>query len=232
MAAAHQATKHNPITDAAVNKKPFAMVGTIGSTAPASEERKLYELARMKPVTIRFGLPQIFITLILTDTNSPVALFYTGEKIDVKAFYPQLYSVAHRSQTILSNPLAVVKYFHNTINTIVKTLLKGGMFGELIHYQGPIELQGRGTPHTHPLVLPYSKNRRTDFLALDQGQRVSTSNLGQSQDESIFLSKDTGIRLTVLQSIYAEEVVDEGNSEPGSRHFQPTLPIILCSRPR
>ncbi len=115
----------------------------------------------MKSATIHFGLPQIFITLNPADTNSPVTLLYAGEKIDVKTFYPWLYSAAHQLQTMLNNPLAIIEYFHNTINTIVKTLLKGGMFGELIHYQGPIEWQGRGTPHTHLLVLPHSK---TDAL--------------------------------------------------------------------
>jgi Helitron helicase-like domain at N-terminus len=50
---------------------------------------------------------------------------------------------------MLDNPLAVVEYFHNTI---IEKMLKGGMFGELIHYQGPIEYQGRGAPHAHLVV--------------------------------------------------------------------------------
>jgi hypothetical protein len=91
----------------------------------------------MKSATVRFGLPQIFITLNPADNFSPVALFYSGEKMDVKTFDPLLYSATDRLKTMLDNPLAVVEYFHNTVNTIVGTPLMGVMFGELMHYQDP-----------------------------------------------------------------------------------------------
>jgi Helitron helicase-like domain at N-terminus len=149
--AAQQAAKHKPITDAAV-KKLLAMVNTIGTKDPGSEERKSHLLARLKSATVYHGLPQIFITLNPADNISPVALFYAGERIDVKSFHPHLYSAASRLKTMLDNPLSVVEYFRNTIDTIIKTMLKGGMFGELVHYHGPIEYQGRGTPHAHLVV--------------------------------------------------------------------------------
>jgi Helitron helicase-like domain at N-terminus len=155
MIAANQAAKHEPIADAGV-KKLLEMVRTIGSAAPGSEERKSYDLARMKSAAVCFGLPQIFITLNPADNVSPVALFYSGEKIDVKEFHPKLYSAAQRLETMLDNPLAVVDYFRNTTSAILNSLLKGGMFGDLIHYQGPIEYLGRGAPHTHLLVYARS----------------------------------------------------------------------------
>jgi hypothetical protein len=39
--------------------------------------------------------------------------------------------------TMLHNLLAVVEYFLNTIQTVIKTMLKGGMFGELVQ---PVEI--------------------------------------------------------------------------------------------
>src|SRR5579859_2631710 len=150
---AQEAAKHKPISDTAV-KKLLAMVNTIGTKDPGSEERKSHLLARLKSATVYHGLPQIFITLNPADNNSPIALFYAGERIDVKSFHPQLYTVGHRLKTMLDNPLSVVEYFRNTIDTILETMLKGGMFGELIHYHGPIEYQGRGTPHAHLVVCP------------------------------------------------------------------------------
>ena len=149
--AASEAARHKPITNAAV-KKLLTMVETIGSTAPGSEERKSYDLARMKSATVRFGLPQIFATFNPADNNSPVSLFYAGEKINVKEFHPRLFSAAERMKTMLDNPLAVVDYFRNMIETIIHTMLKGGMFGKLQHYQGPVEYLGRGPPHAHLLV--------------------------------------------------------------------------------
>jgi hypothetical protein len=67
-----------------------------------------------------------------------VYLLYTEENIDVKGSSPQLYAIGERLNMILENPLAVVKYFYNTINTVIQALLKGGMFDELIHYYGPV----------------------------------------------------------------------------------------------
>jgi len=104
-------------------------------------------------MTVYHGLPQIFITLNPKDNISPIALFYAGgERINVKSFYPHLYMAGDRLKTMLNNPLATMEYFHNTIDTIIQTMLKGGMFGDLIHYHGPIEYQGRGTPHAHLMV--------------------------------------------------------------------------------
>jgi hypothetical protein len=128
MNAAQQAANHKPITDSAV-KKLLAMVNTIGTKDPGSEERKSQLLARLKSATVYHGLPQIFITLNPADNISPVALFYAGERIDVKSFHPHLYSAATRLKTMLDNLLAVVQYFRNTVNTILRTMLKGGMFG-------------------------------------------------------------------------------------------------------
>jgi hypothetical protein len=61
----------------------LAMVQTMGQTGPGSEERKSYDLARMKSATVYFGLPLIFLTFNPTETSSPVSLFYSGEEIDV-----------------------------------------------------------------------------------------------------------------------------------------------------
>jgi hypothetical protein len=149
--AANQVAQHKPVTDAGV-KKLLGMINSIGSTAPGSEEKKSYELAQLKSSVVHFGAPVIYLTFNPGENSSPIALLYAGEDIDVKAFSPQLYTVGGRLKTMLDNPLAVVEYFHNTINTIIQTLLKGGMFGDLVHHYGPVEYLGRGPPHTHLVV--------------------------------------------------------------------------------
>jgi hypothetical protein len=103
------------------------MVNTIGTKDPGSEERKSHLLARLKSATVFHGLPQIFITLNPADNISPIALFYAGERIDVKSFSPHLYTAGDRLKRMLNNPLSVVQYFRSTINTILKTMLKGGI---------------------------------------------------------------------------------------------------------
>jgi hypothetical protein len=219
--AATQAAKHKPITDTAV-KKLLAMVGTIGSTSPGSEERKSYDLARMKSATVHFGLPQIFITLNPADTSSPVSLFYAGEKIDVKSFHPRLYSAADRLKTMLDNPLAVVEYFHNTINTIVETLLKGGMFGELQHYQGSIEYQGRGTPHVH-LLVP-NLNELANFQLWIKGGGSPRLVRNKAKNDLAYRQRLLEYIETVCSQCMPEQAVDDANPEAGIQTFQPMTP--------
>jgi len=151
--AAHQAEQHQPVTDPAV-RELITMISRVGSTSAGSDEKKSYMLVELKSSTIYHGCPIIFITINPGDLYSPVALYYAGEKIDVKNFYPEWYDSTARLRTIMDNPLAVLEYFHNTIGTIIDSVLKGGLFGELVHHYGTIEYQGRGTPHLHLAVIP------------------------------------------------------------------------------
>ena len=178
--AANEAAQHKPVTDVGV-KKLLAMISSIGSTAPGSEEKKSYELAQLKSSMVYFGLPMIYLTFNPGENNSPIALLYAGENIDVKAFSPQLYVAGERLTMMLENPLAVVEYFHNTINAIIQTLLKGGMFGELVHYYGPVEYLGRGPPHTHLVVYIIQTMYSADSLVVDQGHYLSRSDPGEER---------------------------------------------------
>lgn len=172
--AANEAAQHKSITDAGV-KKLLAMISNIGSTAPGSEEKKSYQLAQLKSSIVHFGLPVIYLTFNPGENISPIALLYAGENIDIKAFSPQLYAAGERLNMMLENPLAVVEYFHNTINMIIQTLLKGGMFGELVHYYGPIEYLGRGPPHTHLVICIIRIMHSVDSLVMDPGHYLSRS---------------------------------------------------------
>src|SRR5262249_32134815 len=111
--------------------------------------------------TVYHGSPVIFLTLNPGERDSPITLKYAGKKSDVRKFYPEWYSETMRLRTALSNPLAVVDYFHQTVNAIIEKVLKGGLFGELAHFYGTVEYQGCGTPHAHILVSSFSMH--SDF---------------------------------------------------------------------
>ena len=149
--AASQAERHQPITDPAI-RELLKGVSRVGSTAAGSDQRKSYMLAQLKSSIVQFGCPLIFITINPHERYSPLALFYAGEKIDVKNYCPNTYSLASRLRTTLNNLLAVVEYFHTMVQAIIEHMLKGGMFGDVAHHFATIEYQGRGTPHTHLAV--------------------------------------------------------------------------------
>src|SRR5579859_7611964 len=93
--AARQVERYEPISDPAV-KELLKFVSRVGSTAAGSDERKSYMLAQLKSSIVHHGCPLIFLTLNPSERHSAIALYYAGENIDVKAFYPELYDAAHR----------------------------------------------------------------------------------------------------------------------------------------
>jgi hypothetical protein len=117
MEAASQSENHRSLTDPAV-KELLRSVMRIGSTAAGSDEKKSYMLAQLKSSIVRHGCPIIFITINPGERHSPLALYYAGEDIDIKHFYPEWFTATHRRHTMLRNPLAVIEYFHNTVKAI------------------------------------------------------------------------------------------------------------------
>lgn len=74
---------------------------------------------------------------------------------------------------MLGNPLVMIEYFHNIINTIIQTLLKRGMFDELIHHYGSIEYLSRRFPHTYLVIYILRNMYSADDLIVDQGHHLS-----------------------------------------------------------
>jgi hypothetical protein len=188
---------------------------------------------------IRNGLPRFAPNLrhVETDNISPIALFYAGERIDIKSFYPHLYTAGDRLKTMLNNPLSVVEYFRNTIGTIIQTMLKGGMFSELIHYHGPIEYQGQGTPHAHLVVCPPPTTppslcfNNLIGIALDKRRRISSLAPGKSAGGSGLPREAIELYRTCMLPMHARQnhMIQLGN--PGAAHFNPCyLPIIPLSK--
>jgi len=151
-------------------KELLKMLSRIGSTMAGSDERKSYMLTQLKSSMVYYGCPILFLTINPVERYSPISLFYAGEKIDVKNFSTEFHTYSDRLKCMLNNPLPVVEYFHDLVMTIIEMVLKGGMFGELNHYYGTIEYQGRYTPHIHMAVLtphPFFISVAHCFLAVD-----------------------------------------------------------------
>ena len=93
MEAASQTEKHQPITDPAI-RELLKGVARIGSIASGSDERKSYMLAQLKSSLVHFGCPLIYLTINPHERYSPIALFYTGEDIDIRKFQSKWYSLS------------------------------------------------------------------------------------------------------------------------------------------
>jgi hypothetical protein len=149
--AAMQEQKHHRITDPSVLEL-LKLLGQVRGATSGSDEKRSYMLTELKSSFIYYGCPVIYLTINPGERHCPLALLYAGVQIDVDNFVPEEYSFTDRVRKLLESPLAVVEYFHNVIQAIIKGVLKGGMFGELVHHYGTIEYQGRFTPHMHMAV--------------------------------------------------------------------------------
>jgi hypothetical protein len=156
--AANQAQQYKPIENPAV-RALLRSVDRVGAHALGSDAKRFHMFAELKSSVVYYGLPVVYLTLNPGERHSPLARVYAGEDIDVTDFCPDYYNLASRMEIMLDHPLAVVKYFHTTLRTILSSLIKGGLFGEVLHHYGTIEYQGRGTPHIHLLVRLYPKAR-------------------------------------------------------------------------
>jgi hypothetical protein len=159
--AANQAERYESISDPAV-KVLLRAVDRVGTNVLGSDAKRFHMFSELKSLVIYRSLPIIYVTLNPGDLHSPLALFYAGEEIDISEFLPQNYSPSFRRETMARNPLVVVEYFHTTVQMILSALVKGGLFGEVLHHYGTIEYQGRGTPHIH-LLVNYTRYPRTFF---------------------------------------------------------------------
>ena len=156
--AAKEEERNHRITNPAVMEL-LKMPGQIGGTTSGSDERKSYMLTELKSSFVYYGCPVIYLTINSADRRSPLALFYSGVKINVDNFMSDDYPFTERVQVLLKNPLAVVDYFHNMIGAMINGVLKRGMFGELVHHYGTIEYQGHFTPHIHMAVYFFFENK-------------------------------------------------------------------------
>jgi hypothetical protein len=132
---------------------------------------------------VQYGCPIIFMTLNPADNHSPLALLYAGERIELREFDPDHYPYQDRVRNMVSNPLAVVEYFHNTIQTIIEGPLKGGLFGDLLHHFGTIEYQGRGTP-PYPSRCDSLQTSLSDMVDLDPRHHHPCRNQGKGEGGS------------------------------------------------
>ena len=126
MHAYQQVKDRQRITEPSV-KQLLSLVSCIGMTSAGSDTKKSHLLTELKSSIVYYGCPIIFLTINPGDRHSPLALAYSGNLIDLKHFRSSDYSATDRLFTILRHPLAVVEYFHNTVHTIIKSVLKGGL---------------------------------------------------------------------------------------------------------
>lgn len=107
------------------------------------------------------GMPHIFTTLNVSETNSPIAAVLAGRDIDLDKFFDNLSPGAEnleRAKLLAQNPVAAAQFFDISVQNLLGILLgthrngKVGLFGEIGVYYGVVEAQGRGTLHIHLII--------------------------------------------------------------------------------
>ena len=126
---------------------------TIGGRVMGSAYSRTALRTQIHGLIFNQGLPSIFLTVNPADIHSPVALYFSGIKLDLDNIQTeQLMTTYKRAETIASHPVATAKFFHLLITNILKTMIVGGVLGPIKAYFGTVESQGRGSLHLHMLI--------------------------------------------------------------------------------
>lgn len=128
-------------------------VKAVGGNVPGGVQARSRLRQNIHSLIYCKGLPSIFLTINPADTHSPVALYLAGVDVDFEKIMWETYpNACSRSQTIASHPVSTAKYFNYLIETILSTLIMGGVLGPMDSYFGTVESQGRGSLHLHMLL--------------------------------------------------------------------------------
>lgn len=134
-------------------------VRAVGGNIQGSVQARSKLRVNLHSLIFNKGLPHIFLTINPADTFHPLSLYIAGVDLDFEnvlnnAFFPSGYE---RSQIIASHPVSTSIFFNHLMETIISSLIMGGVLGPIDSYFGPEENQGRGSLHTH-MVLWLSTN--------------------------------------------------------------------------
>lgn len=150
-------------------QKLMKQIRTVGGNIPGSVQARSLLRNKIHAMIYAKGLPSIFITINPADTYSPIALYFAGVDIDLANIIKETFPAAYnRAQIIASHPVATAKYFNYLIESILSTLIMGGILGPADSYFGTVESQGRGSLHLHILIWLAHTLRPSDIHRLIQ----------------------------------------------------------------
>ncbi|CAM9698129.1 unnamed protein product, partial [Ectocarpus fasciculatus] len=109
---------------------------------------------------ILFGQPFFWMTVNPSDLNSPFVMHYGGHDIDLSSTcHEQMPDFRKRLDIIVNDPVASATFFHETIEAVLKYILRfqandgdGGALGNIKAYIGMTEEQHRLMLHGHLMV--------------------------------------------------------------------------------
>jgi hypothetical protein len=136
--AIEQEQNKQPVTNPAILEL-LRNVNSAGSKLMASHQSRARMRNEMRAITVRDGLPSLFITINPADLHSPIVMMYAGKEIDLDNLLPETFPKAvERARLAHLDPSAVAKYFDVVIRGITETIVgygkeEGGAFGPIKH---------------------------------------------------------------------------------------------------
>jgi hypothetical protein len=161
--AKRQETEKKPIDDPAIRLLRQHVYAAGGKVMGTNQSRWRWR-SRIWSTSMYLGPPTLWMTINPCDLHDPIAQVFAGEKINLDEFEAVFAPDREkRAENIAIDAYAAAKFFHFTIDTILKTLFKvtgsnkqftseTGVYGSVQAYFGVNESQQRGTLHHHILI--------------------------------------------------------------------------------
>jgi hypothetical protein len=182
--ACHEEAKKLPISNPTVLSLKCHL-STVCAKVMGTDESCMNLHSHIWGMTVMNGLPSLWITINPMDTHNLIAQVFAGENINLDDFDKTMGQDTHtRACNIAGDPYAAAKFFHFTVQVVLKELfgIKGhhhssviqcqeGIYGTVKGYVGTVKAQGQGMLHLHILLwligCPTAAHMK-DLLHLDK----------------------------------------------------------------
>ena len=143
------------------------------STANIPGTRAVRERIRHESfaLTVHHGLPNMMITINPSDNYHPLSILIAGKTIDMDCSeHPKMAELRERTSLLQKNPVRAAKFFHLFMRATITHLLgcdskgpvfgsgpattaAGGVLGHIVWYNGCVEFNRGGKPHSHIIAM-------------------------------------------------------------------------------
>jgi hypothetical protein len=160
-----------------VLQRVFNTQRVLSKQLPLTDNARLGQRFEINALQIKYGQPDLFVTVNPGDFNAPLCLSYCG--LDLRPAlngktWDQLPSVKVRRLLAVQNPVACAQYSHALMEAFLSALVgfgssddsQLGIFGEkVVSYHFNSEEQARGTLHWHGFLWFKHRPSASDFRA-------------------------------------------------------------------
>ncbi|KAI9058820.1 hypothetical protein FKP32DRAFT_1553306, partial [Trametes sanguinea] len=122
----------------------MSLVDHVSTNVHGSNARRKIQRSEIRSLIFEIGVPVFFVTFAPADTKNPICLSLCGEPLDL--YGNSVLRLKHwdRLRRVVRNPVGAARFFHRTVDALLRVLLgvgtdREGIFGKTAAHYGTVE---------------------------------------------------------------------------------------------